>query len=214
MGHKVNPISVRIGVNQTWRSRWFSEKNYKKQLLDDIKLRAFLEEKLAAASVDSVEIERSANMVHFIVTVARPGVVIGRGGVGIEELTEQLMRMTQAKVKVDIREVEHADRSAQVVADGIARQIERRISYRRAMKQAIDKTIQAGALGIKIKVAGRLNGAEIARREWDRKGSIPLHTLRSDLDYALATARTTYGCIGIKVWIYKGEKRSLESMES
>ncbi len=213
MGQKVNPVAFRLGFNKTWSSRWFSEKSYQRYLLEDIRLRALLIKKLKLAGVDKVEIERSANMVHFIITVARPGIVIGKGGTVIEELNKELQLKTGSKVRVDIKEVKNPDLSAQVVADSIARQIERRINYRRAMKQSIDKTMQAGGLGIKIKVAGRLNGAEIARKEWSKQGAIPLHTLRSDIDYATDTAATTYGAIGVKVWIYKGQKTRIEDSQ-
>lgn len=206
MGQKVHPIAFRLGYNQTWRSRWFSERNYKKYVLEDVRLRRYLKKKLIAAGVDRIEIERSANMIHFIIVVARPGVVIGRGGAAIEELNQQLGQMSGCKVKVDIEEVDHPDMSAAVIGDGIARALERRVNYRRAIKMAIDKTIQAGAKGVKIMIAGRLNGAEIARKEWAKEGAIPLHTLRSDIDFATDTAFTTYGAIGVKVWVYRGEK--------
>jgi small subunit ribosomal protein S3 len=211
MGQKVNPIAFRLGFNKTWKSRWFSDANYKRYLLEDIKLRAFLEDKLKKAGVDTVEIERSANMIHFVITVARPGVVIGKGGSAIDDLNAELSKMANAKVKVDIREVDHPDLSARVIADAIARSIERRINYRRAMKQAMDKTMQAGAKGVKIMVGGRLNGAEIARREWAKEGAVPLHTLRSDIDFANERAQTTYGTIGVKVWVYRGEKVGTDS---
>jgi small subunit ribosomal protein S3 len=168
--------------------------------------------RLKPAGVDAINIERSANMIHFVITVARPGVVIGKGGTMIEELNQDLARLTGAKIKIDIKEVAHIDLSGRVIADSVARQIERRVNYRRAMKQAIDKAMQAGAKGVKIKVAGRLNGAEIARKEWVKDGSIPLHTIRSDVDYATDTAMTTYGCVGVKVWVYKGEKTSIDAI--
>jgi small subunit ribosomal protein S3 len=214
MGQKVHPIAFRLGYNVTWQSRWFSEKNYTKHLLEDLKLRQILQKRLKAAGVDQVGIERSANMIHFMISVARPGVVIGKGGSLIEELNQDLAKMTGAKVRIDIKEVEHADMCGRVVADSVARQIERRINYRRAIKQAIDKAMQAGAKGIKIKVAGRLNGAEIARKEWAKDGSIPLHTIRSHIDYATDTAVTTYGAVGVKVWVYKGEKTQIEDIQS
>ncbi|OIQ00552.1 30S ribosomal protein S3 [Candidatus Wirthbacteria bacterium CG2_30_54_11] len=206
MGNKVNPNSLRLGINQTWKSKWFAEKNYQKYLLEDLKLRDHLEKKLAATGIDTIEIERSANMIHFVITVARPGLVIGKGGAGIEALNDELRLKTGAKVKVDIKEVDHPDLCARVIGDSIARQIEKRINYRRAMKQAIDKSMQAGAKGVKVRLSGRLNGAEIARSEWAREGAIPLHTLRSDINFARVASHTTYGCIGIKVWVYKGQK--------
>jgi small subunit ribosomal protein S3 len=212
MGQKVHPFAFRLGYNKTWLSLWFNEKNYAKQLLEDIKLREILTKRLKTAGIDRIGIERSANMIHFVISVARPGVVIGKGGTMIEELNQDLTKITGAKVKIDIKEVAHADLSAKVVADSVARQIERRINYRRAIKQSIDKAMQAGAKGIKIKVAGRLNGAEIARKEWAKDGSIPLHTLRSDVDYAIDTSFTTYGCVGVKVWIYKGVKTQIEDI--
>lgn len=213
MGQKVHPVAFRLGYNKTWKSRWFSQQNYQKYLLEDIKLRDYLEKALLKAGVDCIEIERSANMVHFIITVARPGVVIGKGGAAIEELNHALSQLTSTKVKLDIKEVDHPDTSARVIADSVARSIERRVNYRRALKQAIDKAMQAGAKGVKIMVGGRLNGADIARREWSREGAIPLHTLRSNIDYAIDTARTTYGAIGIKVWVYSGQKTSIDNQQ-
>lgn len=210
MGQKVNPIGLRLGINRTWQSRWFSKKDYQQYLISDIKLRQYIFKKLKKAGVSKVEIERSKNQVHVIVVVARPGMVIGRGGSGIEELNQEIAKKVGGKVKLDIREVDNPDMDAQLITESISRQIERRVNYKRAMKQAIDKAMQAGAKGVKVMIAGRLNGADIARREWAKDGSIPLHTLRSYIDYAHARASTTYGIIGVKAWVYLGDKLTIE----
>lgn len=214
MGQKVHPIGLRLGINKTWSSRWFADRDYKKYLLSDVRLREFVQKQLSRAGVSHIEIERSTNLVHVIVTVARPGMVIGRAGSGIEELNRKITAVAGSKVKLDVREVENADADAQLIGDSVARQIAKRVNYKRAMKQVIDKAMQAGAKGIKVMIAGRLNGADIARREWAKEGAIPLHTLRSDIDYATTRAKTTYGIIGIKVWVYRGEKSSIAAAQS
>lgn len=214
MGRKVHPFSFRIGVVNNWRSRWFDKKNYKKLLEQDVKLRNFVAKKLNKAGVDSIEIERSANFINIIVKTARPGLVIGRGGGGVEELKLEIRKLLQknnpelskTEIRLEIEEVRQSTSRARIVAQDIAHQIEKRMPYRRTMKQTLSKIMaNKEVLGAKIMVKGRLNGAEIARKEWLKEGRIPLQTLRADIDYAEATAYTAYGTIGIKVWIYKGE---------
>lgn len=214
MGHKVHPFVFRIGIVTNWKSRWFSNKNYKEFLEQDVRLREFITKKLDKAGVNKIEIERSVNSINVIVQTARPGLVIGRGGSGAEELKKEIKKVLQKhdpkakdlEVRLDIEEVRQPNAQARVVALDIANQIERRLPYRRIIKQTLDKVMQNRDIkGAKIMVKGRLNGAEIARKEWLKKGRIPLQTLRSDIDYARATAYTTYGTIGVKVWIYKGE---------
>jgi len=214
MGHKVHPFVFRIGIVTNWKSRWFSNKNYKEFLEQDVRLREFITKKLDKAGINKIEIERSVNSINVIVQTARPGLVIGRGGSGAEELKKEIKKVIQKhdpkakdlEVRLDIEEVRQPTAQARVVALDIANQIERRLPYRRIIKQTLDKVMQNRDIkGAKIMVKGRLNGAEIARKEWLKKGRIPLQTLRSDIDYARATAYTTYGTIGVKVWIYKGE---------
>jgi len=214
MGHKVHPFVFRIGIVTNWKSRWFSSKNYKKFLEQDVRLREFVTKKLDKAGVNKIEVERSENSINVIVQTARPGLVIGRGGSGAEELKKEIKKLLQKhdpemkdlEVRLDIEEIRQPNAQARVVALDIANQIERRLPYRRVIKQTLDKVMQNRDIkGAKIVVKGRLNGAEIARKEWLKKGRIPLQTLRSNIDYARATAYTTYGTIGIKVWIYKGE---------
>lgn len=214
MGHKVHPFVFRIGIVTNWKSRWFSNKNYKEFLEQDVRLREFITKKLDKAGVNKIEIERSVNSINVIVQTARPGLVIGRGGSGAEELKKEIKKVLQKhdpkakdlEVRLDIEEVRQPNAQARVVALDIANQIERRLPYRRIIKQTLDRVMQNRDIkGAKIMVKGRLNGAEIARKEWLKKGRIPLQTLRSDIDYARATAYTTYGTIGVKVWIYKGE---------
>lgn len=214
MGSKVNPFSFRIGIVTNWRSRWFNKKNYKELLEQDVKLRDFVAKKLDKAGVNSIEIERSANFVNIIVKTARPGLVIGRGGGGVEELKLDIMKLLQknnselvkTEIRLEIEEVRQPTSHARIVAQDIAHQIERRMPYRRTMKQTLSKIMaNQEVLGAKIMVKGRLNGAEIARKEHLREGRMPLQTLRANIDYAGATAYTTYGTIGVKVWVYKGE---------
>ncbi len=207
MGQKVNPRSLRLQVDKDWQSRWFATKDYASQLIADLKLRRAIEKKLGKrAGLAKVVIERSPNVLAVTIHTSKPGVVIGRGGSGTEDLKALLAKITGGPVKVSIEEVKKPETNAALVAENIASQLERRISFRRAMKMAAENAIKAGAGGAKVMVAGRLNGAEMARRETTAQGSIPLHTIRADIDYAYTTAHTTYGIIGVKVWVYKGEK--------
>jgi small subunit ribosomal protein S3 len=207
MGQKVNPRSMRLQIDKDWQSKWFADKEYADQLVQDIKLRRAAEKKLGRrAGVARIDIERSPNLITFTIYTAKPGVVIGRGGSGAEELKKVLGKMAGAPVKVSIEEIKRPETNAKLVAENIAGQLERRISFRRAMKMAAENALKSGAKGAKIAVGGRLNGAEMGRRESVAQGSIPLHTLRADIDYAHAEARTTYGVIGVKVWVYKGTK--------
>lgn len=205
MGQKVHPHGLRLGIIKTWDAKWFAEKDFAKNLHEDIKIRDYVMKTLEAAGVSRVEIERAANRVRITVHTAKPGMVIGRGGAGIEQLKEGLKKLTGKNIDVNIAEIKQPELDATLVAQNIAAQLERRVSFRRAMKQAVSRTMRSGAKGIKVMVSGRLGGAEIARSEGYREGSIPLHTLRADIDYGTAEAHTTYGRIGVKVWIYKGE---------
>lgn len=209
MGHKVNPFAHRLGVIRTWKSNWFSTKDYKANLKNDIELRTYLEKKLKAAAVENIVIERSSNSMSVTITTARPGVVIGRGGDGVENLKADIVkRVLPAKidVKINIIEVKNPELSAMLVAQSVAEQLEKRAPFRRTIKMAIERTMQnKGAQGVKIAVSGRLDGAEMSRVEWLSQGKIPLQTLRADVDFAKYNAYTTFGVIGIKVWIYKGE---------
>lgn len=205
MGQKVNPKSLRIGIIKTWDSRWFaSRKNYAKKFHADLALRKFINNKLQSAGVTKIEIERSAKKVVVNIHAAKPGLIIGRQGVAIEDLRDELNKKFNENFEVNIIEIQSPDLSAQLIGELVAVQIEKRIAYRRAVKMALQKAIEAGAIGVKILIAGRLNGVEIARREYFKEGNIPLHTLRADIDYAQVNANTTYGVIGIKVWVYKG----------
>ncbi len=205
MGQKVNPHGMRIGIIKNWDARWFADKEYAKLLHEDVKIREYIKKKLYSAGVSRVEIERAANRVKVTVHTAKPGMVIGRGGVGIEDLKRNLRELAGKVIDVNIAEIKQAELDATLVAENIAAQLEKRIAFRRAMKQSVGRTMRMGAKGIKVMVGGRLGGAEIARTESYREGSIPLHTLRADIDYGTAEAHTTYGRIGVKVWIYKGE---------
>ncbi len=205
MGQKVNPKGLRVGVIKNWDSRWYADKQYSEFLLEDYKIRKFLKKKLYDAGISRFEIERAANRIKINIFTAKPGLVIGRGGADVEALRQDLRKMTDKNVFLNIIEVKRPELDAQLVAENIAAQLEKRIAFRRAMKQAVGRTIRMGAEGIKIMCSGRLGGAEIARTEWVSEGKVPLHTLRADIDYATAEADTTYGKIGIKVWIYKGE---------
>lgn len=208
MGQKVNPRSLRLQVDKDWQSKWFASKQtYADQLVEDVKLRRAVEGKLSRrAGVSRIDIERSPNLITVTIYTSKPGVVIGRGGSGAEELKKVLVKICNAPVKVSIEEIKRPETNAKLVAENIAGQLERRISFRRAMKMAAENAVKSGAKGAKITVAGRLNGAEMGRRETVANGSIPLHTLRADIDYAHAEAKTTYGIIGVKVWIFKGNK--------
>lgn len=208
MGQKVHPIGFRLGYIKEWNSRWFAEKDYPQLLIEDIKIRDFLKKKLYHAGVSKIEIERAASKakkVKVTIHTARPGIIIGKKGAEVENLKNELQRMTQKEVFINIQEVKRAELDAQLVAENVALQLERRVGFRRAMKRAVTSAMKLGAKGIKIAVSGRLGGAEMARSEWYREGRVPLHTLRADIDYGLAEAKTTYGVIGVKVWIFKGE---------
>lgn len=205
MGQKVNPHGLRVGIIKTWDAKWYADKDYAKNLHEDVKIRDFIKEKLYATGIARVEIERAANRVKVIIHTAKPGMVIGRGGSGIEELKSLLRKLTGKAIDINIAEVKQPELDATLVAENIAAQLEKRTSFRRAMKQSVGRTMRMGAKGIKVMVGGRLGGAEIARSEAYREGSIPLHTLRADISYGTAEAHTTYGRIGVKVWIYKGE---------
>ena len=205
MGQKINPNGFRLGVIRDWESKWYADKGYKETLNEDLRIRKFISEKLKDASVSTVEIERAANRINISIHTAKPGMVIGRGGAGIEQLKVLLKKLTGKTIDVNIAEIKQAELDSTLVAENIAAQLEKRIAFRRAMKQSIQRTMRMGAKGIKVTVGGRLGGAEIARTESARDGSIPLHTLRADIDYGTAEAHTTYGIIGVKVWIYKGE---------
>ena len=205
MGQKVNPHGLRVGVIKGWDSKWYAGKDYEKFLLEDIKIHEFIKEKLFLSGISKVEIERASNKARISIHTAKPGMVIGRQGSNIELLKSDLKKMTESAIEINIVEVKTPDMDATLVAENIAAQLERRIAFRRAMKQCVGRTMRMGAKGIKITCGGRLGGAEIARSESYREGSIPLHTLRADIDYGTAEAHTTYGRIGIKVWIYKGE---------
>jgi len=206
MGQKVHPTGIRLGIVKDWTSRWYANsQNYPVFLLQDLKVREFIKQKLSHASVSRIQINRPANNAQITIHTARPGIVIGKKGEDIDKLRQEISKMMGVPVKVNVEEIRKPELDATLVAEGIAQQLEKRIMYRRAMKRAVTNTMRLGAEGIKINVAGRLNGAEIARGEWYREGRVPLHTLRADIDYGTAEANTTYGIIGIKVWIFKGE---------
>ena len=205
MGQKVNPHGLRVGVIKDWDSKWYAEADFADCLIEDHEIRTFLKKRLFSAGVSKIEIERASDRVKIIIHTAKPGVVIGKGGAEIEKLKAELQKLVSKKLIVDIKEVKRPDRDAQLVAENIAAQLENRVSYRRALKSTISRTMKSGALGIKAAVAGRLGGADIARSEFYSEGTIPLQTLRADIDYGFAEADTTYGKLGVKVWIYKGE---------
>lgn len=205
MGQKINPIGLRVGIIKDWESKWFAEKDYADLLHEDIKIREFLDERLKQSSVSSVDIERAANRVNITVHTGKPGMVIGKGGSEVEKLRKDLNKLTGKRIHINIVEIKKVDLDAKLVGENIARQLEGRISFRRAQKQVIQRTMRAGALGIRTQVSGRLGGADIARAEHYNEGTVPLHTLRADIDYASVEADTTYGKLGVKVWIYRGE---------
>lgn len=205
MGQKVNPISMRLGINRTWNSRWYADKQYAGYVFEDHKIREFLKKKLYHAGISRIEIERSSKRIKLRIYAARPGIVIGKKGSEIEALKKELENLVSADVMVDIQEVRKPELDAQLVAENVANQLVRRVAFRRAMKRCVASAMRFGAKGIKIICSGRLGGAEMARIEWYKEGRIPLHTLRADIDYGLAVAETTYGTIGIKVYIFKGE---------
>ena len=205
MGQKVNPHGMRVGVIKDWNSRWYAEADFADNLVEDNKIRTYVKKRLYSAGVSKIEIERASDRVKVIVHTAKPGVVIGKGGAEIEKLKAEIQKMTDKKLFVDIKEIKRPDREAQLVAESIAQQLENRVSFRRAMKSTMSRSMKAGVMGIKTAVSGRLGGADIARTEFYSEGTIPLQTLRADIDYGFAEADTTYGKLGIKVWIYKGE---------
>ena len=205
MGQKIHPIGFRIGVIRDWESKWYLDKGYAAALVEDFQIRKFIKTKLTGAAISRIEIERAANRVKVTLNTARPGIIIGRGGKGVDDLRLALDKMTGKQVHVNVQEIRRPDIDGQLVAESIAGQLEKRISFKRAMRQSIMRTMRAGAKGIKIQVSGRLGGSEMARRESAKEGKIPLHTLRADIDYGFAEAATTYGHIGIKVWIYRGD---------
>lgn len=214
MGQKVNPIGFRVGVIRTWESRWFAKgRKFFDNLHEDLKLRDYLKKKLKHAGVARIEIERAAEKLKIIIQTARPGIVIGKKGTGIDSLKSEVQALTKNEVFLNIQEVRKPDIDAQLVAENIALQLEKRVSWRRAMKKALAAGVKGGVKGIKIRVSGRLDGAEIARSEWYNQKSVPLHTLRADIDYGTAEALTTYGIIGVKVWIYKGDILSTREVE-
>ena len=206
MGQKVHPIGIRLGIAKDWNSTWYAEKgDYAEQLNSDLEVRAFLQKRLAQAAVSRITIERPAKSAKITIHTARPGIVIGKKGEDIERLRRDVSAMMGVPTHITVAEIRKPELDAQLVAEGIAQQLERRIMFRRAMKRAVGNSMRLGALGIKVSVAGRLNGADIARSEWYREGQVPLHTLRADVDYGFVEAKTTYGVLGVKVWIYKGE---------
>jgi len=205
VGQKVHPIGMRVGVIRDWDAKWYAEKEYADFLHEDLRIRKFIATKLADAAVSTVEIERAANRVNVSIHTARPGMVIGKGGSEVENLRKELNKLTGKRVHINIVEIKKPDLDAKLVGEGIARQLEGRVAFRRAQKQAIQRSMRAGAKGIKTQVSGRLNGADIARAEGYSEGTVPLHTLRADIDYAWEEADTTYGKLGVKVWIYRGE---------
>lgn len=205
MGQKTHPIGFRVGISRPWLSKWFSQKNYAEWLHEDIKFRNVIKGRLATMGVSHVDIERASTKAKITIHTSRPGLVIGKKGTGIDQLRTDLQKMTQNEVFLNIQEVRKAELNAQLVAENIALQLQRRVAFRRAMKKAVQMTMKFGAKGIKVMCSGRLAGAEIARREWYREGQVPLHTLRANIDYGFAEALTTYGVIGVRVWIYKGD---------
>src|SRR5271155_917850 len=205
MGQKVHPYGFRLGVTKTWRSRWFAKQDYAKLLREDLELKDALRSRLKAAGISSIEVDRPGNKLRITIHTSRPGIIIGRKGAEIEKLKGDLAKKTKREVFIDIQEVHKPELDAQLVSESIALQLEKRVAFRRAMRKAVDSALRFGCKGIKVRVSGRLNGAEIARSEWYLQGQLPLHTLRADIDYGFAEAHTTYGVIGVKAWLYKGE---------
>jgi small subunit ribosomal protein S3 len=205
MGHKVHPYGFRLGVSRTWTAKWYADKDYTDLLKEDIGIRQLVATRLASASVSNVEIERGINHVTVTIHTAKPGIVIGKGGANVELMRTQIGNLTKRKVKLEVKEIRQPELDAYLVAANISQQLARRIAFKKAMKQAVQRTMKAGAKGVKIAVSGRLGGSEMARREWDKEGRIPLGTLRADISYAQVHALTTYGRIGVKVWVYRGE---------
>ncbi|MBI4443296.1 MAG: 30S ribosomal protein S3 [Acidobacteria bacterium] len=205
MGQKVHPYSFRLGYTKTWKSRWFAKRDYSDLLHEDLRLKKELKERLRSAGISSIEVDRMANKLRVVIHTARPGIIIGRKGAEIDRLKGELQKKTGREVYLDIQEVYRPESDAQLVSESIALQLEKRIAFRRAMRKSVDSAVRFGCKGIKVRVSGRLNGAEIARSEWYLQGRLPLQTLRADIDYGFAEAFTTYGVIGVKVWIYRGE---------
>src|SRR6204780_5676477 len=205
MGQKVHPYGFRLGVTKTWRSRWFAKQDYAKLLREDLELKDALRSRLKAAGISSIEVDRPGNKLRITIHTSRPGIIIGRKGAEIEKLKGDLAKKTKREVFIDIQEVHKPELDAQLVSESIALQLEKRVAFRRAMRKAVDSALRFGCKGIKVRVSGRLNGAEIARTEWYLQGQLPLHTLRADIDYGFSEAHTTYGVIGVKCWVYKGE---------
>jgi len=214
MGQKTHPYGFRLGVTKTWRSRWFAKQDYAKLLHEDLELKASLRDRLKAAGVSSIEVDRPGNKLRITISTSRPGIIIGRKGAEIEKLKQDLAKRTKREVFIDIQEVHKPELDAQLVSESIALQLEKRVAFRRAMRKAVDSALRFGCKGIKVRVSGRLNGAEIARSEWYLQGQLPLHTLRADIDYGFSEARTTYGVIGVKAWLYKGEILDSKSRRS
>jgi len=206
MGQKVHPYGFRLGVNKTWRSRWYADKDYAKLLREDLELRRDLKQRFAHAMVSKIEIERAANKLKIDIHTSRPGIIIGRKGTEVDKLKTEVQKRTNREVFINIQEIQKPELDAQLIGESVAMQLEKRVAFRRAMRKAVESALRFGSRGIKIKVAGRLNGAEIARSEWYLRGQLPLQTLRADIDYGFAEAKTTYGRIGVKVWLYKGER--------
>ena len=206
MGQKVHPHGFRLGFNKTWRSRWFADKDYAKLLHEDLKLRDTLKKRFAHAGVSKIEIERAANKLKIDIHTSRPGIIIGRKGTEVDKLKQEIQKKTNREVFVNIQEIQKPELDSQLIAESVAMQLEKRVAFRRAMRKAVESALRFGARGIKVRVSGRLNGAEIARSEWYLHGQLPLQTLRADIDYGFAEAFTTYGAIGVKVWLYKGER--------
>ena len=213
MGQKANPIGLRVGINRTWDSRWFANKSYASQLIEDIKIRKYINKTLTAAGISKIVIERPTKKAKISIHTARPGVVIGKKGTDIEKIKTYLTKLTKSEVSINIVEIRKPEIDALLIAETIANQLEKRVSFRRAMKRSMQSCMKLGAIGIRVNVSGRLGGAEIARMEWYREGRVPLHTLRADIDYGIARANTTYGVIGVKVWVYKGEFVQPEQIE-
>jgi small subunit ribosomal protein S3 len=205
LGQKVHPLGFRLGYTKTWESKWYSKKEYRKNLIEDLRIRAFVKQKLKNAGVSRVEIERASDRVKVNIHTARPGIIIGKKGTEVDKLKAEIQALTQKQVYINIHEIRKAEIDAQLIAENVAMQLERRVAFRRAMKKRVTAALRFGAEGIRIACSGRLGGAEMARREWYREGRVPLHTLRADIDYGTTIAKTTYGVIGVKVWVFKGE---------
>ncbi|MFY9616154.1 MAG: 30S ribosomal protein S3, partial [Candidatus Dormiibacterota bacterium] len=205
MGQKVHPNAFRLGIYKPWQARWYGDKDYTDMLLEDMRMRRLILERLRNAGISKVETERSASQATVIIWTAKPGIVIGKGGASVDQLRDDLEKMTGKKVRVTIQEIKHPELDAMLVAQNVAAQLERRIAFRRAIKQSVLRTMRAGAKGVKIAVSGRLGGAEMSRREWDRDGRVPLHTLKANIDFGQTEARTTFGRIGVSVWVYLGD---------